>query len=389
MQLEQAIGFSKKVNHFEADNNLPLPLELMGVELEYEDVIRRDNSAPPLWTAVEDGSLRNNGIEYIFSEPLYGTGIKEALDGMQEHVNNISPDVGARTSVHVHLNVSDMDVDQLMTLIILYLVFEKAIVSYHGGMREDNIFCVPYYKAPDALAQLIHLFQHQNEVSSMDVRSILSGFNKYYGLNIGAVIQHGSLEFRHMAGTTDMNKVREWICIIQQLKSTALRTGANYMDLITNMSGNSSFITSEVFGEFAGALDKYVHVDDLVQGARLAQRIVNGHHLSDATSTENRRRVNKKTSAKIEAVRKRVQKTGGKKKKVSKKVSPEDGMVYFDGGIDMPTAPPVATPGYITPRRPTTSVITDDITDTDLAEIEARFARYLQEHVNPTTGDES
>lgn len=309
MKVEQAIGFSKKVNNFSADTSLPLPLELMGIELEYEGVHNGRSDVPDLWTAIEDGSLRNNGIEYVFSEPLYGTGIRDALDSMQEHVDNISPNVGSRTSVHVHLNVSDMDVDQLMTLIILYLIFEKAIVSYHGGMREDNIFCVPYYKAPDALVNLIRLFQHPEETSSSDVNYLLSSFAKYYGLNIGAVVQHGSLEFRHMAGCTDMAKVKEWVCIVQQLKLTALRTGSNYMELINNMSGNSSFITSEVFGDFADTLNPHVNIPNLMHGARIAQKMVNGHHLEESTNLENRRRNNKATSAKIAAVRSRVQGT--------------------------------------------------------------------------------
>lgn len=354
MKVEQAIGFKKKVNHFSEDASLPLPLELMGIELEYEGVSHSRNNTPNLWTAVEDGSLRNNGIEYVFSEPLYGTGIRDALDAMQEHVDSISPCVSSRTSVHVHLNVSDMDVDQLMTLIILYLIFEKAIVSYHGGMREDNIFCVPYYKAPDALAQLMHIFQYPEDTSGNDVNYILSSFAKYYGLNIGAVVQHGSLEFRHMAGCTDMSKVKEWVCIIQQLKLTALHTGSNYMELITNMSGNSSFITSEVFGDFADALAPYVTVVDLMQGARLAQRMVNGHHLTEATNVESKRRTNKKTSAKIDVVRERVQK---KRKKPEKKKSVEaeeltigatyvvpDNFYSAPTGLHTPAPMPIAPP---------------------------------------------
>lgn len=313
MKVENAIGFSKKVQQFDPEPRLPLPYELIGIELEYEGVTDGGLAgAPTLWSAVMDGSLRNNGIEYVLTEPLYGTGITDALSSMAEHVGSIRPDVSNRCSVHVHVNVSDMDIDQLLTMVLLYLVFERTIIKYHGTVREDNIFCVPYYRAPEALNKLITLFSGLDAINASSVGQLLSSFNKYHGLNIGAIATHGSLEFRHMSGTTDMAKVDDWICIIQHLKRAALEMQVDYMQIINNMSGSTHNILEEVFKEHKYLLENLVTPDDLVQGARLAQRVVGGNDLEIVTYKESNRRINKVTTAKIDNLRKSI--TGKKKK---------------------------------------------------------------------------
>ena len=336
MQLEHAIGFKKSVQIFEADLCLPLPQELIGVELEVEGV-RHSQPVPPLWREVPDDSLRNYGREYIFSEPLYGTGITDALMDMAIFMDKVQPDISYRCSVHVHLNVSDMDMEQLLTLLTLYLIFERTLVKYHGGGREDNIFCIPYYKAPASMQSLVYLYKDAmaGELLPNYVSDLLSDFNKYSALNINAVLVHGSIEFRHMPGTTDMVEVFEWIKMVQYLKKAALEGDLDYMSLVEGASGSTSSLLQRVFNESAELLQYPDMTNDIMAGARLAQRMINGSKFGRLNEEEISRRYNRVTNEKIANVREMLV---GKAEvaEVPVTIDEADGMVNLEGNTIRP-----------------------------------------------------
>ena len=304
MNLDEAIGFKKMVQLFEKDECLPLPEELMGVEIEVEGMPSRVQP-PSLWTEVDDNSLRNYGREYIFSAPTYGTGVTDALMDMSLFLEENKPSISYRCSVHVHINVSDMSVEQFLTMLTLYLIFERTFTKYHGQGREDNIFCVPYYKSPSTITPMMWVFHDSKEgcLVPNQVRDTLSSFQKYSALNLGAVLTHGSLEFRHMPGTADMGKVFDWIKIIQHLKRTALEGTIDYMELISSASGSTSTLLERVFQESAELLRYPDMTNDIISGARLAQRVVAGSVLVNTNGKDSSKRVNKSTTAKLEKIR--------------------------------------------------------------------------------------
>ena len=324
-----------------------------------------------MWREVSDDSLRNYGREYIFAEPLYGTGITDALVDMAFFMDEVKPSITYRCSVHVHLNVSDMEAEQLLTLLTLYLIFERTLVKYHGGSREDNIFCVPYYKAPESMVNLQWLYQDAMEgrLSAGTVGSMLSDFQKYNALNIGAVMTHGSLEFRHMPGTTDMNKVFEWIKIIQYMKRAALEGDIDYMELVHGASGHTSSLLERVFQDTAEVLKYRDMTNDIMAGARLAQRMINGSKFGTTTEEEIGRRYNKSTREKIDKIKAKIRSTSKGK---TTKPSPQQGQVDDDY---------LATPsrGFFDLRGTTaTETVTDDTVRATQEEIDA-FLRSLDE----------
>lgn len=271
MQVSEVIGFRKEFARYEADQSLPLPMELIGVEVELE---RTQNMMTPdetFWSTVSDGSLRNNGKEFVFREPLYGVAIGQALMNLQAHIDGGRPEASERCSVHVHINISDMTTAQLHKMLMLYLIFERTLVRYHNGTRENNIFCVPFYKAPRDIALIDSLFAENTR--QMD--NMFSKFNKYYAINLQAIQEFGSLEFRHMGGSLNMNEVLIWIKIIMCLKKASLDSNYNPYTLITNISGRGPRTTFyEIFGELASLMDYNSLEEDLLRGTRLAQLTV-------------------------------------------------------------------------------------------------------------------
>lgn len=211
----------------------------LGIEVEVENVERWDSNHSPYWTIIEDGSLRNNGREFI-TPPIRAYRVENALTKLFEALNR-DIDFSERTSIHIHMNVRTLTVEQLEALVVTYMLFEKAIFSFIGENRYDNIFCVPLCETDmgGSLEQLITNGSPYIE------------WEKYTALNLVPISSKGTLEFRHLAGTRDLTKIMTWINIILSLKTFALRNDVEYIwHRINSLNTTSEYrmFGEEVFG---------------------------------------------------------------------------------------------------------------------------------------------
>jgi len=291
VSLKDIIGFEKQVVYSEPDPTMPLHNQFIGVEVEVEGAAQTTTTSP-LWNSKRDGSLRDGGKEFVFSRPLFNSEIKEALDNLQEAFNKYPPTISERCSVHVHINVSDISTVELHRLLMLYLIFERTLVRYHKD-REDNIFAVPFYKAPMYLSAIDALYKEDFD----GIHNIFRTMNKYQALNLLTVREFGSIEFRHMGGTANMEDIYEWVKIILYLKRYALENDFDPIDLLHGVSGRGpeNFL-DEVFEGMADKL-RYQGVEaDIMKGIRLAQLSTIKADLDEVDGAYGRRRFNPEVS---------------------------------------------------------------------------------------------
>lgn len=219
---------------------------LMGVEIEVENVGRAGAMPiwPCFWTITEDNSLRNHGYEFI-THPLSGVNLIAALQTFftalpaQAHFSQ-------RTSIHVHMNVRDLNAEQLTTLTVVYLALEKVLYNFVGKDRDKNIFCVPL----GTTRTTEKLFQSLMRLKSR-IERVQDEQTRYSGLNFGPLFSLGTIEFRQMAGTRDFEKIFTWINLLQCLRKYALaHTLDDTLKTIVGLNTNSlykNFVLS-VFG---------------------------------------------------------------------------------------------------------------------------------------------
>jgi hypothetical protein len=232
----------------------------MGIEVEVERVFRTTGilalNDTYLWNNIEDGSLRNNGREFV-SIPLKGANIQFAINQLQgtltKEKNCIGHEFTDRTSVHVHMNIRDLTPKQLMNLVLTYLVVEPILYSFVGGDRYKNIFCVPLTQSSMVrdLAKMFHRLEAGNERSLLDC---FSRWQKYTGLNLTPVTNYGTIEYRHMCGTCDETVLSNWLNLILSIKNFAVNTDYELnKSRILNMNTTSeySMYIHEIFGEDA------------------------------------------------------------------------------------------------------------------------------------------
>lgn len=192
----------------------------VGIEVEIENHQLRHQPNGNVWVIKGDGSLRNNGVEYV-SVPIQASWAPVALQDLLENALDKSCCFSPRTSIHVHLDMQQWEARQALDMLLMYTVFEGLFYKFTGRGRIKNIYCVPLFDT-GMLASCM----------SKQFSTTLQGWSKYTGLNIIPLQSFGTFEFRHMHGTFDVRKVSIWIRLITKLAEYVRRTGTEAIQKI-------------------------------------------------------------------------------------------------------------------------------------------------------------
>jgi hypothetical protein len=164
----------------------------------------------------------------------------------------INPDVdfSKRTSVHVHLDVRQMTMNQLVGLLFTYSVVENLLFKFVQNNRRNNIFCVPINET--------YLMSNMKTNPDKFLYAIESYWQKYSALNLLPISRQGSVEFRHMPGTLNVPLLIQWIDLLCCLKVFAYKYSfKSILDRIVSLNSNSRYreFISDVFPDRLTYLD--------------------------------------------------------------------------------------------------------------------------------------
>lgn len=220
----------------------------IGVEVEVEG--DRLPTEVEGWRVEHDGSLRG-GLEYVFNSPKSVEEGMSCLDDLQRAFEESESKIpeSVRAGVHVHINVQDMDVVQLMTFISCYLVLEETLVRFCGENRQGNLFCLRAFDA-----QFLPYALHQAVVNK-DMLCLHSDYLRYASVNLKALSEYGSLEFRAMRSTPNIQLIKDWVNILLEVKKSSL-TFKDPKEVIMAMSmdGQEQF-AARCLGEYFNLLN--------------------------------------------------------------------------------------------------------------------------------------
>lgn len=267
---EPEISKLKILKGFKPSNKLIDLDTYVGIEVEVERIKREGgigelevNSVEGsafVWNNTTDGSLRNDGREFV-SVPLKGEDISFALSILNDHFTKdktcIAHEFTDRTSVHVHMNARDLSVEQYNNFVLTYLLVEPLLYKFVGGDRAKNIFCVPVLES-DLSGILGSLAETVGSGSGSSFINLTRSWQKYTGLNLLPTTLYGTIEFRHMTGTSDIDRLSTWINLIFSIKRYAL--SAKFSDLVSwfsDLNTSSEYLATihNIFGELTQELD--------------------------------------------------------------------------------------------------------------------------------------
>jgi hypothetical protein len=207
-----------------------------------------------------DGSLRGEeNMEYIFERPM---SLREAeaavkLFGKTFKKEDVVVDMSYRTSVHVHVNVSSLNKQQICTFLYLAYLVETALVNFCGPTRIGNRFCLRLIDAQDKIAELEQFFQ----VGGVHVYDANKG--KYSAINLAPMRTQGSVEFRSMKGTVDKDEIINWLNIINRVYEAALGFKGPEEVATFYLSEGPKALAQRVFGEYYDKLEYDSLEDDI------------------------------------------------------------------------------------------------------------------------------
>ncbi len=178
------------------------------------------------WHAKPDGSLRG-GLEYVLSGPVKTTEVRYMVKGLFDKFKDIGSQLNNsnRCSTHVHVNVSDLKINQLTSVIALWCTLQSAFIPWHGEQRVVNHFCL---SARDEESMLDAWLDYLR-LGSPPGAGRRDGI-KYTALNILPIFTQGSVEFRCGGAPDDEDKVVWWAKLCNAIVRYAADNYKNPMD---------------------------------------------------------------------------------------------------------------------------------------------------------------
>lgn len=196
----------------------------IGIEIECEGMgmIALDEA---VWRSEDDGSLRgvypNTRCEYILAKPLKIEAVPVALNELSKRLK----DEGAvlafthRCSVHVHLNVQQLEYQQLLAMMYTYYLLEEPFMTFCGKSRKGNNFCLRLQDAEGLLDVVTAMFEHGEE----GIHHIGQDRQRYAAMNFEALRKYGSVEFRGMEGNMDVKRISTWCEALVRMRQFAIK----------------------------------------------------------------------------------------------------------------------------------------------------------------------
>lgn len=267
--ISQIYKYKPIPNHVGLEGRIPVKHKdvYIGVELEVEGIksINNINSCK----LTEDGSLKLDGAE-IVTVPIKLRYLEMELRRIVAGIKN--PILSKRCSTHVHMNVRDMTKEEIINMLLLYMVFERSLYRISGD-RWTNNFCIPVQECWGTVSSALKQWDNFSYWK----------WNKYIGLNLspiwgGESSMIGTVEFRHLHGTVDVEEIIQWCNLITSLKRAAQKIPQDEILAhirIMNTTSGYWWLAEEVFGKYGKLLtNQSTFKEDVEKGISYAKTVI-------------------------------------------------------------------------------------------------------------------
>lgn len=238
------------------------PKLLFGVELEIEHVRNWDMLEVTGITSTADGSLRNDGREFLMLPATYNNAVA-TLSHFFDRAKFKDKNYSERCSIHVHSNCQDLTFDQLQIILFVYQIVERVLFNWVNPARASNIFCVPWYDTN---------LTHSVFTEKLDPNKF-KNWMKYTALNLAPLYSYGTIEWRHMHGHSDKEKLFKWLriisCFYRYARQNTLKEVSEFFQGLNTTSQYGRFIDLVFQEEVAFIYEQPTWERDLEEGVLL------------------------------------------------------------------------------------------------------------------------
>ena len=177
-----------------------------GINVEFEGY---NHATRPHWKIVSDSSLSGDNTFELVSPILEGeSGLKE-LKKVCWILDACGAKINASCGLHIHFDASNFTLDTWKNLVLGYKTLETIIDNFMPSSRRNNIFCKPLRSITKAAIKNCRNIQ--------ELQYSAFNENRYFKLNPMSYNRHKTVEFRQHAGSTDFDKISNWILFLNGL----------------------------------------------------------------------------------------------------------------------------------------------------------------------------
>ncbi len=238
-----------------------IEVEMEGKAFPHEDL--------DSWYSREDGSLRGDSREYVLIRPCKREDVGERLLSLENDLKEESASIvnSPRTGVHVHINIRNLSFVEVFNFVFTYIMFEDILMQYAGKDRVGNLFCLRIADAECILGDIGRAIKN----GSLD--DLYSDNIRYSSMNLKAIKQYGSIEFRGLPFSGDFKQIHIWTNLLLAVKDYALtlETPRNLVENISKL-GNKKLAEQVFKGLIEHLPDDQWHL--MLDGIRRVQKLV-------------------------------------------------------------------------------------------------------------------
>ncbi len=178
---------------------------LRGLQVRSEGYNHDDNEH--YYKIVRDGSLTGDNSQEVVSPILNGEKGFNSLRTLCSALGSVNAKVNRSCGLHVHIGAACMTDEHYCRLVRNYQRLEGVIDTFMALSRRGNN------------SRWCHTLQGIDFSACTTKRQILAAmnFDRYYKVNACAYERHHTIEFRQHQGTTDYEKISNWVRFLAKL----------------------------------------------------------------------------------------------------------------------------------------------------------------------------
>ena len=193
---------------------------------------------------VTDASLNGNNTAEVVSPILKGKKGMQTLEKVCKVLNEINAKVNKSCGLHVHFGLDKVDFATYKNIFYNYAKIESVIDSFMPQSRRENRFCKSFREYGNNIYELLSYASDKYDIAR------IFGNDRYFKVNPVAFQRHNTIEFRQHSGTTDYEKMSNWIeflkALIEFSKSHRIESANSVNDLPFISASRKRFFNNRV-----------------------------------------------------------------------------------------------------------------------------------------------
>ena len=176
-----------------------------GLQVRSEGYNHADNDR--YYKIVSDSSITGVNSQEVVSPILNGNNGLNSLKTLCNALASIDAKVNRSCGLHVHIGAANMTDDHYCRLVRNYQAVEKAVDSFMAVSRRAN---------NSQWCQSLQGIDFSQCTTKRQIAGAMR-YDRYFKVNAVAYDRHQTIEFRQHQGTTDYEKISNWVMFLAKL----------------------------------------------------------------------------------------------------------------------------------------------------------------------------